>query len=1156
MKVKQVLAAILTGAAVTVFGATNVPEMVIQLRTPFNAKVVTPEVVEAIATNAAEKVVEVDVPPMVDNKIEGSVANGSISNTVHAAEVRVTEKIETVQSNVSTVATNVEAIAEQVTDLGSQMSDVPGAITAALEIADTNAQAKASAAQAAAEARVDALLNEGGAVSNNTAAISAEKTERVSQFETLYRSISQNSRGIGTNTTAIADHKTEVTGQINDLKSKIDRIYKVRGSVDTKLALHTKTPMAEAGDVWYVKSEASGYVCGIDNNNVKSWTKLDPIIDMSVYKTGDEIAQMIGSGIGPVSNDVETIKGQLADLPSGSTVVAELATKRDKDDLKIYRAKKDIWSWSSTDPNCPSDFLDLASKYALKLTHHPKAGDAGDWGNAIIYWPTGVRKYVCDLTAGADTNTELDIWYTVCDEFGEFTDTRFKVRATRTSATDGTLVPITAAESGLVDRQEAASKLNDGALRKTVNWFKDILKSFLVDDREVTLGGGATNVNHMEAVTINGCERYPSYTYGFSNVNIGIDNITGYGDDGLGGVIQTDGSFKTNAYYSTVIGTSSSAKYRHSYVFGSQAHASAPNTFVIGYGATATDADSTIIGFGVRPTPDKKFSTRAEMLTWFKSFADYTAATNAIPFADYMITITNDTIEARIPESYNGDYYVKSIRDSKHTTYGWVELYQDAPHDTRDEYIRGRHNWDYGKTHGKGTINFVAKGADGTNPGLSALWINDVCFDQFLGIGIGYPVWKPQYDKGVWKDPVLSQADCTVAIGVNAKATETAKSSQSVAIGRDALATGSATVALGPNTFTEGAQSIAIGWRANAVGAHSISIGSAKKSGEDYYKDGAINPNSDLNLAEGDFSIAVGYNAKATQKDSTAIGDYAAAKAVGAVQLGHGTNDVANTLKFQDVTIVKDGHVVGSVPDPEVIDLPEVTEEMEIEVKPGSITTILPTTGEMGPGTEMSVSCKGLRNYTIYLPNEEKLRVGLPILFVSEIPSATKVVFEGDKTATRLPIRFNMEQPYDGLVVVKPTIFDDGSDWMPVIEGCNLVFELDATAGYSIKTVDTDATKRSLFGKNLHAATNYVIRYEKAEAVGGGTIELPLMEKSATTQFMSRTYYGYAGSIDLKLENDQQPKIDGGTVTYSIIYKTVNGEAAVFTKTVDLEVKE
>lgn len=426
---------------------------------------------------------------------------------------------------------------------------------------------------------------------------------------------------------------------------------------------------------------------------------------------------------------------------------------------------------------------------------------------------------------------------------------------------------------------------------------------------------------------------------------------------------------------------------------------------------------------------------------------------------------------------------------------------------------------------------------------------------SITGIHSGETTYKAQYNKGVWTAPVACANDYTVEIGDNAHAVETASSNQSIAIGRDSLSSGSATVAVGPNSFAQKEQSVAVGWRANAVGSHSISIGGARKSGIDYYTpDGTVCTTSDLQLAEGDYAVAIGYNDKARAANSITIGYEAkvASNATGAVQLGTGENTAPNTLKFQDVVIVKDGHVTGAVPDPQQVDpiAGTVTETLEFTVAPGSMTTVVPTK-DCGPGTEMGVSCSAVnnRNYTIFLPNEPQLRAGLPGSFDFELPSGVTGTIGGPKTFTTLPVRIAVEQPYGKLVAVSVTPLDDGYDWTPSVTNHNLAYRIDLSAGTS-KLVTTNATQ-AILGESLHCATNVTISYWSQVAMGVPRTyrTVPILTLPAGKAYMSQTYYGYAGwQGDITVQDPYTPETKTrGSYEYieaQLTYHTLKGSCS------------
>ena len=416
------------------------------------------------------------------------------------------------------------------------------------------------------------------------------------------------------------------------------------------------------------------------------------------------------------------------------------------------------------------------------------------------------------------------------------------------------------------------------------------------------------------------------------------------------------------------------------------------------------------------------------------------------------------------------------------------------------------------------------------------------------GIHIGESTVKTQYVKGVWTTGAAVEADKTVEIGFNAHAMETNASNQSIAIGRDALSAGSATVAVGPNSFAEGAQSAAVGWRANAVGDHSVSIGSAKKSGENYYKDGVVNPDSDLQLASGAYSVAIGFNDKATGNSSMAIGKNASATAEGSAQLGTGTNAAPHTLKFEDVTIVKDGRVVGSAPDPQVVpSVPGVASESVVSVSPGSMTTVLPD-DPLDGGSEMYVECSGMRNYTLYLPNEPTVREGLPVNFGFELPEGTRHAVNGPAVVTRLPCRIVSEQPYGGLAVINATELDDGYDWTPVVTNCCIAY----TAGG--RFVCTNSTW-SVQGMSLHCATGFTLSYPlqppEGEDTPTSTNTVDLLVTPAGQSFIPGTLYGSAPPLDYTVPAGEEPAASSGSFPAVLRYTTAHGTAE-FAVTLDV----
>lgn len=469
----------------------------------------------------------------------------------------------------------------------------------------------------------------------------------------------------------------------------------------------------------------------------------------------------------------------------------------------------------------------------------------------------------------------------------------------------------------------------------------------------------------------------------------------------------------------------------------------------------------------------------------------------------------------------------------------------DASNDSPelDIDIGGRESWRYGKSHGVGTFNIVAPGDGVTDPGLASVYINDNNLAELTGVHNGESKTVTNFVNGA--EVVKVQKDYSVSIGENAKANgSSGDHMQNVAIGRDADAPGQAAVAFGPNSFAYGTYGIALGWRANAVGEKSIAIGAANKSGQNYFlpdsKNGTINPDSDLNLAEGKKSIAIGFNSKA--------------KADGSVQLGEGVNTEANTLKFQNTTIVKDGKVVGAsleALDPKLVDPTTSSDDpemLEMTVAPHSVTTLLPQDGrELGIGTELGVSCTepNKRNFTVYVPNEPETCAGLPLTIMSEFTDPKiKTVYEGGKTqGFKLPCRITSTQPYDKLVILKLEEMDDGTDWTPVITDCNIKGNDDYTHPQFI------CKGSPLIGTNLHAGVELKIAYPAYDNADNEIITTNVVDTAKNGGVMGGTFYtnvtSFANFTPTKL---RLTNVAARQTWIDVIYTTKNGTAPVLRK--------
>jgi len=693
-----------------------------------------------------------------------------------------------------------------------------------------------------------------------------------------------------------------------------------------------------------------------------------------------------------------------------------------------------------------------------------------------------------------------------------------------------------------------------------------------VEKGNVAIGGGANAATNaygqpLGIVAINPYGAYPSYAYGSFNTVIGIDSMVGYGDDWVGGVLK-GGVLKPNeARYSISVGVSNKAKYMHSYAFGSQLNSLSPNSTTLGYGLTALHNRSVVIGHGVRPSADFYFDrVISESDASSQAAISANAAGVVIEFEEWCRTpsttaanadkrVVDNIISIRVVYTPSGGTKkaltetlvgITAVLDSPDSNGRYVQYELDPP-----DWKRGRHNADYGVSHGDGTVNFVVPSFL-DNP-LCGVYVNDRNLSDLTGNHLGETRVVTNFVNGT--AVVKTQLDYSVSIGQNSSANGSSGTHlQNVAIGRDSDAPGQAAVALGPNSFAYGKYGIALGWRANAVGDNSIAIGAAQKSGQNYFltntMNGTVNPNSDLALASGANAIAVGFNAKATDESTGAIGYRAKADAAGAFQIGTGTNSTPNSLQFMGVKIVENGRLVGGSADPKeaVISSDVISSggEIAINLEPGSISTILPEFN-CGPSTEIYLDppVGGLRNYEIYLPNEPEMCSGMPVGFnFDELPKGIKTVIVNEKwQAHKLPAKVKITQPYSRLVIGELTEMDDGTDWSPIITASHVKWD---------GTKFTADGSKLLEGTNLHSGVSLKIKYP----ISGGTIitrDVSVSSDLNDQGILDGTFYSYIVKFEYTPASGETPVATSGTVIpITLIYETKCGKtAAEFTVNYD-----
>lgn len=377
----------------------------------------------------------------------------------------------------------------------------------------------------------------------------------------------------------------------------------------------------------------------------------------------------------------------------------------------------------------------------------------------------------------------------------------------------------------------------------------------------------------------------------------------------------------------------------------------------------------------------------------------------------------------------------------------------------------------------------------------------------------------------------------SIAIGYCAHA----KNSNAIAIGGGARHEDDENDLTGNNAYADGSTATAIGYSSKALGTGALSLGAGI--------------GSDKNKAQGNYAIAVGGASQATANNATAIGlrakssavgatavgPSAEATAAGAVQIGEGVNNEANTLKFQGVTIVRNGYLTsGSAIPKELTDSePTTLYDREFTVDPGSVNTLLPATA-LDAGSEVAISVKdGLRNFEIYFPDEPEVRSGMPVNLSTEIEDKSiRCSFVNNvKKAHRLPAKVKVTQPYSRLVILELTTIDDGTDWQPVITNCNLTWSTDKF---------TTSNRKLLEGEYLNSGLTLKLVYPISSTVAV-TNDIRVIEHD---DILEGTFFDYTIADEYVPKSGENLYTDGsGNTWYEIIYTTMCGkEPATFRK--------
>ena len=178
---------------------------------------------------------------------------------------------------------------------------------------------------------------------------------------------------------------------------------------------------------------------------------------------------------------------------------------------------------------------------------------------------------------------------------------------------------------------------------------------------------------------------------------------------------------------------------------------------------------------------------------------------------------------------------------------------------------------------------------------------------QSLALGYNINVNKP------WGVALGPSAAVSGNGGIAIGDTAVANGGYTVALGGSSYAYATGNVAIGSGALTSvGSQAIAIGKGAKTYANNAVAIGNSATVASTGTTDAvAIGPfaSAHTNAA---YAVAIGNNARVNISECIALGKgaYCGNSAVGAVQIGSGSNTVASSLQFYNTPIIQGGYVV------------------------------------------------------------------------------------------------------------------------------------------------------------------------------------------------------------------------------------------------------
>ena len=414
----------------------------------------------------------------------------------------------------------------------------------------------------------------------------------------------------------------------------------------------------------------------------------------------------------------------------------------------------------------------------------------------------------------------------------------------------------------------------------------------------------------------------------------GKANAQGTSSIAIGGSQATDKATNATGNFSTAIGYGAKAGNSDAVAIGSTANAALKDTTAVGKNSTANGLRATALGVdsnagaenalaaGPQTTASAKgaiavgFATQATGLSSIAVGKEAIATTetstslgqNSQATANNAVAIGNKAVAAgtgNIVVGTNAGVYDAAVSAGR--TVGADTVYIGAD-SGRNAYTNERQI-----SIGKGTGN-NATGVDnialGLRSGAFVSGANNVAIGREAGMGtdaqklnVTSTVAIGEAAKGSFSNTVaigktaLAEKESAVAVGMVSKAsgdnsvaigkTANASAHETVAIGHETVAGAVSSVAVGQRANASGSEAVALGIDSNASGRFAVAIGNMAKVTDSKLNGIAIGSNA---VASEDYAMAMGLDTQATGNSSIAFGNTTKALAAEAIAIGHSAN--------------------------------------------------------------------------------------------------------------------------------------------------------------------------------------------------------------------------------------------------------------------------